>query len=117
MYSAATGAIGALSGILGTYAMSKKYFSDDKIIEKLDMILDEYTNNEEASKKIYSIGALLGKGVRDGVGIERMLPKKKGGFEALLMDIAGNFIGQRMGNMMQPQEQQPRQLTQKDEWK
>jgi hypothetical protein len=81
--------------------------SDEKILDKLDMILDEYTHDENSMRKIYMVGGILGKGLRDGMGIDRMLPKKKGvGLEGLIFDLLGNVIGKRFGVQ---QEEQPQQ--------
>ena len=71
--------------------------SDEKILDKLDMVLDEYSNNEESMMKLYKIGATIGKGLRDGIGIEKMIPKRKGGLEGLIFDLVGNWVGKRMG--------------------
>lgn len=90
-------ALGCFSGGIITYVILKRTISDDNIIKKIDMILDEYTSNEEALRKIYTLGGILGKGLRDGVGIDRMMPKKKGGIEGFLMELAGNWIGKRLG--------------------
>jgi hypothetical protein len=101
-YIFATGITGALCGGLATYVMGKRLLSDDKILDKLDMILEEYSTNEDSLKKLYTIGGILGKGLRDGVGIDRLIPKKKGGLEGFLMDLAGSFIRDKIGG--QPQE-------------
>jgi hypothetical protein len=99
--------LGCFSGGIFTYIMAKRMLSDEKILDKLDMILDEYTHDENSMRKIYMVGGILGKGLRDGMGIDRMLPKKKGvGLEGLIFDLLGNVIGKRFGVQ---QEEQPQQ--------
>ena len=85
-------ALGCFTGGIFTYVIGKRMLSDEKILDKLDMILDEYTNNEEGMRKIYMIGGVLGKGLRDGVGLNRLIPKKKGGLEGIIFDLVGGYI-------------------------
>jgi hypothetical protein len=104
-----TGVVGALSGILGTYVLAKRIFSDDKIIEKVDVILHEVSENAEMQKRIYLLGGLIGKGIRDGTGLSNIVPKKKGGFEGIIMELIGGWIGSKLPSGAQevipPQEQ------------
>jgi hypothetical protein len=109
--------IGAFSGIIGTYVIGKRMLSDDKILEKVDLLLDEMTTNEDMLRKIYTIAGVAGKGLRDGVGIDKLIPKRKGGLEGILLDLVGNFLGQRFGvaqdgqEVIPPNQQQRKQLT------
>ena len=99
--------LGCFSGGIFTYIMAQRMLFDEKILDKLDMILDEYTHDENSMRKIYMVGGILGKGLRDGMGIDRMLPKKKGvGLEGIIFDLLGNVIGKRFGVQ---QEEQPQQ--------
>jgi hypothetical protein len=114
----ATGIVGALSGILGTYALARHTFSDDKILEKVDLLLSEVAQNEEMQKKVYLVGGILGKGIRDGTGIANLVPgsgKRKGGLEGIVMELIGGFIGNQFKGQGQGQEQreEPRQIEQK----
>lgn len=114
------GSIGALSGIMGTYAMAKHFMGDDKILEKIGLVIDEVAQNPDLQQKIYMIGGILGKGVADGTGIMRAIPKKKGGLEGMLFDLIGNFIGSKIGGMQTQQEQPvdvtPRPMAKRDNW-
>jgi hypothetical protein len=103
----ATGIVGSLSGILGTTFIAKRMMSDEKIIEKVETLLSEVAQNPEMQKNLYLIGGLLGKGVRDGTGINALVQKKKGGLEGILLDLVGNFIGNRFIKQAPEQEQQP----------
>lgn len=98
--------LGCFSGGVLTYAIGKRMLSDEKILEKLDMIVDEYSQSEESMTKLYKIGAIFGKGLRDGIGIEKMIPKRKGGLEGLIFDVVGNYIGKKWGGREQQQEQE-----------
>lgn len=109
IYTAIGGSIGALSGILGTYIMAKRYFSDDKIMQKIDLVLSEVSSNTELQQKVYILGGIVGKGIRDGVGMDKMIPKRKGGVEGIIYDLIGNFIGNRIQG--QEQQQQPVDVT------
>jgi hypothetical protein len=90
------GAIGCFGGGLFTYVILKRTMSDEKICQKLHMLLEEVAENPEMHEKIYLIGGVLGKGLRDGIGIEKLIPKRKGGLEGIIMDLVGSFIGDRL---------------------
>lgn len=99
IYPVVTGLTGTICGVLATYVMAKRMLSDDKIMDKIDLVLTEVSQSEELQRKIYMVGGILGKGLRDGVGIDRLIPKgsKKGGIEGLIMDLIGGFVKNKMG--------------------
>lgn len=102
VYIAATGIIGALSGILGTLLISKYALSDEKIMDKLDMILTNVVDDVEFQKKIYSLGALLGSGIARGTGLQ---PGGKLKIGDIIAQAAQGFIGNMFGAGQNRQEQ------------
>jgi uncharacterized membrane protein len=90
-----SGALGAVIGCLGTYVIGRKLLNTDRLLGFFDEITAEVMLNEEYQRRIYSIGALVGKGIMDGTGFKRNV-KRKGGLEGLIMDVAGAFIGQEI---------------------
>lgn len=66
---AISGVLGVLSGALGTYAMVKRYLNTDKIIEISEELLDEVAINKDIQQKIYIVGAILGQGIKGGIGL------------------------------------------------
>jgi len=88
------GSMAAISAPLIAYVIIKKNVSDDAIIDKVDMLLTEISTNPEMQKKVYTLGILLGNGIKNGVGIAGKGGKFK--FE----DIIGQGIGILFQNMM-----------------
>lgn len=105
VYIAATGIIGALSGLLGTYVMGKHMLSDEKIMEKLDMVVTEVLNDVEFQKKVYTLGGLLGAGIMQGTGM-------KSGGKFKLNDIIAQGIQAFISRMFPQQQQQQEQTEQ-----
>lgn len=72
-----SGAISGIIGIIGTYLILKKV-SNDIIYDLKEEIFDlnELQNNEDFQKFVYSIGGLIGKGARKGIGMDRKLNPK-----------------------------------------
>jgi len=101
-------AISALSSSIGalvTYGIVKNTFSDDAILEKIQVITDEIMKNTEMQQKMYAIGSLIGSGIASGTGLQ-----KKGGkfgLQELIMQIAGQWIGQKMGVAGESGERKP----------
>jgi hypothetical protein len=80
-------------------------FSDEKIMDKVSMVLEEVVNNAEMQKQVYSLGVLLGSGIAQGTGI------KAGGkfkLQDLIMQGAGMFLQKFMGGNA-PAGEQPAQ--------
>jgi hypothetical protein len=61
--------------------------STDKILEIVEDISDEIMTNKELQGKLYTVGAILGNGVRQGIGINT----KGGKFK--LDNIIGEVVG------------------------
>lgn len=97
--------IGGSIGLIGAYAIAKRAVTTDTILNLLDDLSDEIMTNENLQKKIYAIGALVGKGIIDGTGL-KSTTKRKRGFQDIIMEIAGQWI---QGRFMQPEQtaQQP----------
>lgn len=94
----------ALSGFT-TYFVGKKLMNDTKkgIIKQIPEILPQITDffiddltdflhTEDGAKLVYSIGALIGNGARQGLGINAKGGKFK--FEDILAQVAAGFIQQ-----------------------
>jgi len=88
-----------------TYVIIKKTMNIDKILGISDVLLSEITQNTEMQKKVYVLGAILGNGIKSGMGI--LKGKGKFSFEGLI----GNVIGNMFGGNKQEQPQGLEQLT------
>ena len=103
--------ITVLCMLIGLYVVTKRainlLFSEENIQNVADSVLEYVTNTEEGQKKLYTIGALIGSGVKQGIGIQKQ--GGKGGFNGLIGQIiAGFFQGQGLGA---PPEEAPMQET------
>lgn len=95
--------IGALMGGSITYVIAKRMLNTDKIIEISNELLTEITSDVEMQKKVYIVGAILGNGIKSGVGITGKGGKFK--FE----DVIGQALGSILGNIFpqkEPEQQQ-----------
>jgi hypothetical protein len=93
------GLTASLAGLISTYVMGKYMLSDDKILERLDTLSTRILADTEFQKKIYMMGALIGNGISQGVGLQ-----KKGGkfgIESIIAQVLPGFI-----NKFLPQGQQ-----------
>jgi hypothetical protein len=115
--------LGNLSIALGAYVLLKRKLANiqnEFILPIFDDLVTEITTNEDFQRKIYTIGALIGKGAVDGSGVSGMITKPakgKGGLMGFLTDMAlqavsngglskifGNSQGtQQQGNQQQKQ--------------
>jgi len=86
------GSMGFLSGLVSIYLAKKLWIKPDFVLEISDVLLDEITNNPELQKKLYLLGAILGNGIKSGIGINAKGGKFK--FEDL--------IGQAIAMMFTP---------------
>lgn len=96
----ASGVIGALSGVLGSYVVLKISFSNDTLLEKAEILLEDIAKNEAILKNVYQIGGVLGSGIAQGTGLQRK--GGKFGMQDLIMSIVGRFMG---GGQKEAQEQ------------
>jgi hypothetical protein len=94
-YICLTAVIGTLSGVLATWTLGKRMISDDAIMNKLAMILENVTKDEGLQKHVYSIGVLLGSGIAKGTGIQ-------GGGKFKFTDIIGQGIAAWFGGKLSP---------------
>ena len=90
-----SGLIGVLGGSISAYLIIKRFVNNDKIIEIFDDLTDEMVNNEEFQKKIFVIGALLGNGIKSGLGLNPRRGKFK--FEDLISMAIASFFQKSMG--------------------
>jgi len=88
------GIIGALTGVLCTYVIMKKMFKPLEIAEDL---MDFIISDTEMQKKIYLLGALLGNGIKSGIGLN---PKRgKFRFEDLIGMALSQFLAKKQGEV------------------
>lgn len=87
-------ATSVLTGCFSVYAIHKFRKIDDILLDKLNLVLTEIRENPELQQKVYSVGLLLGAGIKQGVGFGK--PSGKGGFEQLLVQgLAQLFLGSK----------------------
>lgn len=90
-----TGLIGAGMGLLGTYVGIKLMLKPEIILDFSDVLLDEVSKNAEFQKRIYVLGALLGQGVKSGVGLPLGRGKMK--MEDIIVGAIGQFLSGGFG--------------------
>ena len=81
-------ALGSICSPIATYIIAKKIMKDTK-----DDIIDEVFDiiqTEDGQKFLYSVGALIGNGIKTGVGISGKGGKFK--LQDVLMSAVGQFI-------------------------
>ena len=105
----AIGSITVLMSLLGSYVMVKRATRRDNLLDIsediLENMLEKAVTDENMQKKVYMIGALLGKGIVDGTGLQ-----KKGGkfgLQELIMQIAGQWLAGKGVGATTGQEQKP----------
>ena len=59
----------------------------------------DYIQSEEGAKMLYTIGAMVGNGAKSGFGLSRK--GGKFGFQDLLMQVVGKYIGGTIGGQEQ----------------
>lgn len=95
--------VGSL-GLLATYVIYKKVTNPAYFIDIFDELLDYALNNADTQKQIYIFGALIGQGIKSGLG----MTGKRGKFK--LDDIIGEaiagFAQQFLSTAMKPENQQ-----------
>lgn len=64
-----SGAVGSLCGVLGAYAMIRKYANTEAILNIVQELLEEVATNTELQNRIYMIGGILGTGIKNGIGL------------------------------------------------
>lgn len=75
-----------------TYVISKRMLKDAKASLKLE--LEAWLNSEKGQKALFSVGALIANGAKSGFNLN--VPRGKGGFEGLIMNIIGKWIGEKI---------------------
>jgi len=90
--SLVSGAIAGLIVVIGLYLTLRSNILDDKMTITFENILEDIQNEEKIQKNLYVIGALIGNGLKSGIGIQ-----KKGGkmslTDIIVQAIAGKFLG------------------------
>lgn len=82
--------IGFGSGFFGFYLASRRLVNSDFFMDILDDLFDEAMNNENFQKRIYVIGALLGNGIKQGIGLTPSRGKMK--FQDILTQAIAGMI-------------------------
>ena len=57
--------------------------------------IEKWLNSENGKMALFQVGGLIGAGVKNGVGLDR--GRGKGGLEGLFIDLAGKFLGNKLG--------------------
>jgi hypothetical protein len=102
----AVSAIASFSIAIGTLLYVKRSMSTENILNKIDELSDEIMTNKELQGKLYTVGAILGNGIRQGIGINA----KGGKFKLdniigeVVSGLAQKYLG--MGQQEQPQQKQ-----------
>lgn len=96
-----SGVVGVLSGAIGAYTITKIALSTDKInkkaIEVLEDMLDNVASNPALQEKVYSIGALLGKGIADGTGLKGATQKAgKFSIQGVIGELLSGFLQNKL---------------------
>lgn len=76
----------------------KKYVAEQK--QELKDMAEQWLNSEKGQKALLQIGALIGNGVKTGVGLNA--PRGKGGLMGFLAELAGKYF---FKDQNQPQQQ------------
>lgn len=89
------GIITLLSFFIGYYLVSKKA---EKLIESKEKqykaALETWLNSETGAKALYAIGAMIGTGAKQSIGINTRGGKFK--FKDILAQVAGNWISNNL---------------------
>ena len=90
--------LGVLSGALTAYVIVKRQLKTDILMEISEEIftemLEKLTNDAEMQKKVYLLGALLGNGIKSGLGIQKTGGKFK--MEDLFTTALQAFLGGKL---------------------
>jgi hypothetical protein len=88
-----SGAITGLIVLIGAYYVVKTGKIEEIVMDSVENLLSDVGNNESLQKSIYTIGALIGNGVKSGVGLQ-----KRGGkmslTDLIVQSVAGRFLNQ-----------------------
>lgn len=80
-----------LGGLVSIWVAKKYMFSAANLEESLETATEVVVTNENLQKKLYYIGAVLGQGVKQGIGLSG--GKGKFRWEDLAAQILPNIIG------------------------
>lgn len=104
----ASGIIGTLSGILGSYVVIKRSMRPERIYGLLEDVTDMVREDTAMQQKIYGIAGLAGQGFIAGSGLKGIMPSKGGKFrmEDLIGMGAQAIFGKVFNRGEQPQQEQ-----------
>lgn len=87
---------GAIAGIIvvaGIYLTLRSHKLEEIVTNSIENLLEDVGNNESLQKNLYTVGALIGNGVKSGVGLQ-----KRGGkmsiTDLVIQALAGKFLGE-----------------------
>jgi len=84
--------LGFLGTLLAIYIGKKWMFSEESIYNAVFSVVNHSLNDEKMVKQLYFIGAVVGNGIRQGVGIGAKGGKFK--WEDLFAQVASGFLEQ-----------------------
>jgi hypothetical protein len=102
--------VAGLIGAISAYAIVKRALNMERIVyiseEIIDNMLEKATQDAETQKRIYVLGALLGQGIKSGIGLQKTSGKFK--MEDIISMAVGQFLqggklGQIFGSGQTPQ--------------
>ena len=64
-----SGVISGLIVLIGGHFIIKKYTNTDVLLDISEELLDEIATNKPLQERLFLLGAIIGKGVRSGVGM------------------------------------------------
>ena len=98
-----------LGGLFSIWVAKKIMFSSDNIIEMADVVLEYALKTDEGQKRIYLLGALLGNGIKQGIGITGKTGKFK--LEDILVQAGAHLLSKAFGGSEgQPSQQESSKL-------
>jgi len=100
-----SGLIGVLGGSISAYLITKKFINNERIIEIFEELTDEMMQNEGLQKKIFVLGALIGNGIKSGLGVTPRRGKFK--FEDLIGFAIAQFFNKSMSGQQTESIQNP----------
>lgn len=91
--AATTGIIAGLLILIGFYIALRSGKLEEILVNTINICLEDFTNDEKLQKSLYTVGVLIGNGVKAGVGLQ-----KRGGkmslTDLIVQSVAGKFLNQ-----------------------
>lgn len=113
MYETILSAIAAIGVPIATYAIIKHETSDEKLLDKVAVLIENIASDEQTLTKIYQIAGVAGAGIAQGTGLSN-LTKGKGGklnLKDMIMQFIIGYAQQKMPSLTGQAEQQAPQSS------